>query len=583
MQAAPCYTKRMNRIHLLSDELISQIAAGEVIERPASAVKELVENSLDAGATAVSVEIEEGGLRKIRVVDNGHGMGAEDARMAFTRHATSKIASIDDLFQIRSLGFRGEALASIGSIARVSLRTRTEEERVGTLVEMDGGKLLMEEECACDTGTEVTVLSLFEHTPARKKYMKLERTEYGHIFDLLVAVSLAHPGVAFRLMRDGESVFSLAAGQSIKERVRDLFGGETANALIPVTYQQSNLMISGFVGKPELARSGKKYQFLFVNGRAVEDRLVGHAVKEAFHSLLMHEKYPWYLLNIEMDPALVDVNVHPRKWEVKFVNTQEMYRAVFGSVSHALQNNMLSPGLSGAGREAPLRGVAVIPRATAAERSFAPVQEELVSVEKSQVFEVKGLRLRPLAQIANSYIVAESEEGLVLIDQHAAHERVRYDRMMKALEKEEILKQPLLTPLSLDLGIESARLVTDYAEDFAALGFELEPFGGSTFLLRAVPQGIEKKEPERVVRELLSTLTTDYKNNAVKNVREALLTMAACRGAIKFGDSLTLMEMEALIKDMEGTENCTHCPHGRPALLSFSFDHLETLFKRKNF
>lgn len=576
MQAAPCYTKRMKRIHLLSDELISQIAAGEVIERPASAVKELVENSLDAGATAVSVEIEEGGLRKIRVVDNGCGMDSEDARMAFTRHATSKIASIDDLFQIRSLGFRGEALASIGSIARVSLRTRTEDDRVGTLVEMDGGKLLTAEECACDTGTEVLVLSLFEHTPARKKYMKLERTEYGHIFDLLVAVSLAHPGVAFRLMRDGESVFSLAAGQSIKERVRDLFGGETANALIPVTYHQSNLMIGGFVGKPELARSGKKYQFLFVNGRAVEDRLIGHAVKEAFHSLLMHEKYPWYLLNIEMDPALVDVNVHPRKWEVKFVNTQEMYRAVFGSVSHALQNNMLSPGLSGG-------FTSVIPRGPAPERSFAPVQEELVSAETSPVFEVKGLRLRPLAQIANSYIVAESEEGLVLIDQHAAHERVRYDRMMKALEKEEVLKQPLLTPLSLDLGIESARLVTDYAEDFAALGFELEPFGGSTFLLRAVPQGIEKKEPERVVRELLSTLATDYKNNAVKNVRESLLTMAACRGAIKFGDSLTVMEMEALIKDMEGTENSTHCPHGRPSLLSFSFDHLETLFKRKNF
>lgn len=573
----------MNRVHLLSDELISQIAAGEVIERPASAVKELVENSLDAGASSISIEIEEGGLRKIRVVDNGGGMSDEDAKMAFIRHATSKIVSVDDLFQIRTLGFRGEALASIGSIARASLRTRIAEERTGTLVEIDGGKLLMAEECACDLGTEITVLGLFEHTPARKKYMKLERTEYGHIFDFLVAVALAHPAVAFRLMRDGESIFSLTAGQSLKERIRDLFGGEIANALIPVTYQQSNLMISGFVGKPELARSGKKYQFLFVNGRTVEDRLIGHAVKEAFHSLLMHEKYPWYLLNVEIDPALIDVNVHPRKSEIKFVNSQEIYRAVFGAVSHALNNNMLSPVL----------GTPNLSRTPAPARSFAPIQESLASIqmefpvhgnaENQKIFEVKGLRLRPLAQIANSYIVAESEEGLVLIDQHAAHERVRYEKMMKMLAEEKSLKQPLLTPLSLDLGIESARLVTDYANDFEALGFELEPFGGSTFLLRAVPQGIEKKEPEIIVREILSSLSAELGNNAVKNVRETLLTMAACRGAIKFGDSLTLIEMEALIADMEKTENSSHCPHGRPALVALNFDQLETMFKRKNF
>lgn len=575
----------MNRIQLLSDELISQIAAGEVIERPASAVKELVENSLDAGATLVVVEILEGGLRKIRVVDNGIGMSQEDAQLAFTRHSTSKIASVEDLFSIRSLGFRGEALASIASIARVTLQTRSLEERVGTRVEVDGGRVLGIEECVCPVGTEVLVEGLFEHTPARKKFMKTDRTEYGHIFDYLILAALSHPEVGFRLLRDGEITLDLNPEQNIKERLRTLFGGDTVDALLPLTYEQSNLHIGGFVGKPELSRSSKKYQFLFVNGRAVEDRLIARAVQDAFHSLLMHEKYPWYLLDIQMDPALVDVNVHPRKWEVKFVNTQEMYRAVFGTVSHALQKNMLSPGVSIRSQEPAqepelpkIEVESLLTRIAAPERSFAPGQKTL-----PEVFEVKGLRLRPLAQIANSYIVAESEEGLALIDQHAAHERVRYEKLMTELKESSVTKQVLLTPLSLELGMDAVRLIADYADDFASLGFDLEPFGGSTYLLRSVPAGIEKKNPERVILDMLSTLGEERKTNTITAVKESLLTMVACRGAIKFGDPLTMLEMEALVREMEKTPNATHCPHGRPSLVSFSFEDLESRFKRRNF
>ena len=567
----------MNRIHLLSDELISQIAAGEVIERPASAVKELVENSIDAGATQISVEVEQGGLEKIRVVDDGVGMSAEDAALAFARHATSKIGTLDDLFQIRTLGFRGEALASIGSIARVTLKTRQAEDRVGTCVEMDGGKNLTVEPCGCDSGTEVLVLGLFSHTPARKKYMKTERTEYGHIFDLLILMALSHPAVGFRLMRDNEKIFDLPPKQNLKERVRTLFGGAVADALLPLTYEQSNLMVSGFVGKPELARSGKKYQFLFVNGRAVEDRLLSHAVKEAFHSLLMHEKFPWFLLDIELDPALVDTNVHPRKWQVKFVNSQEMYRAVFGAAQHALGNSMFSPVLKN-----------VIPETTPAFPTAASTTNELFTREilPERSFapaQIKRLALRSLAQIANSYIVAESEEGLFLIDQHAAHERVRYARLMEASEKKETTQQLLLTSLEIDLGVEGARLVADYSEDFIAFGYDLQPFGGTMYLLRAVPIGLEKKEPERMVRELVSDLSDEWKRSAVKNLRESLLTMTACRGAIKFGDALTMPEMEALIHDMEKTPNADHCPHGRPSIISFSFTDLESRFKRRNF
>lgn len=578
--AEGAYTSPMNRIHPLSEKLISQIAAGEVVERPASAVKELVENALDAGATQIGVEIDGGGLSRIRVVDNGMGMDHEDARMAFERHATSKISELEDLQSLHSLGFRGEALASIASIARVTLSTRHREARVGTLVEVDGGKEVVFEEAAGDSGADFTVYGLFQHTPARKKYMKSESTEYGHIFDLLCAVSLAHPDVGFRLKKDGAEVFDLPTGQSLKDRVRSLFGGTTAAALLPLNYEQSNLKVSGYIGKPELARSSKKYQFLFINGRSIENRLISHAVKEAFHSLLMHEKHPWYVIDVQMDPALVDVNVHPRKLEVQFVNSQEMYRVIFGAVKHALEGSLLSPILAASPvqMESLLEKVNAL-RSPMSERSFAPTQE----IAEEPLFEVKGLRLKPLAQIANSYIIAESSEGLVLIDQHAAHERVRYDRLMKALSEKQSLKQPLLTPLELDIGVDSRRLLQEFATDFEALGFEFESFGGSTFLVRSVPAGLEKKDPERVIQEILADLSNEWRQNHVKSVRESLATMTACRGAIKFGDPLTLMEMQALLSDMEQTENPTHCPHGRPSMITFSHDKLETLFKRKNF
>ncbi len=562
----------MNRIHLLSDELISQIAAGEVIERPASALKELVENSVDAGATRIAVELEEGGLQKIRVVDDGVGMSAEDARVAFMRHATSKIGSLEDLFSIRSLGFRGEALASIASIARVSLKTRNEESRVGFCVEMDAGKELSAEECACSIGTEITVLSLFHATPARKKYMKTVGTEYGHCFDTLSQIAMAHSEVGFRLMKDGELIFDLPSGQDLKERIHVLYGGTIAEALLGVRYQQSNLIISGFVGKPELSRASRKYQFLFVNGRAIESRLVGRAVEEAFHSLLMTDKYPWFAVNIEIDPAFVDVNVHPRKLEVKFVNTQEVYRAVFGAAQHALQSTMIAPVLRSEFVEVPSLEMAFAERATQ-DRRPGVIERPL---------ETRGLLFRPLAQVANCYIVAESEEGLVLIDQHAAHERVRYARLMKALEEKTPLLQPLLTPLQLDLGVESVQLLSQHLDEFLALGFEIEAFGGSTYLVRAVPDGLQKRDPERVLREVLADVERDARQKVLP-VREALATSAACRGAIKFGDALTMLEMEALLRDMAETPNYTHCPHGRPAIITWSYGKLEELFKRKNF
>lgn len=333
----------MDKIHLINDELISQIAAGEVIERPASAVKELLENSIDAGSTFIAIEIYGGGLNKIRVIDDGIGMSKNDARMAFKRHATSKISELSDLFLIKSLGFRGEALASIASISKVTMKTKFADEKTGTLFIINGNKEETFEEVAHNKGTDITVINLFEHTPVRKKYMKSEATEYGHIFDLICKIAMAHSEVGFKLSKDGEDVFLLPKNQDLRERIRSLYGSNVANALVPIFYDQANLKISGFIGKPELSRSTKKYQFLFVNGRSIESRFLSHAVREAFNSLLMHEKYPWYAIQIQIDPQFLDVNVHPRKTEIRFLNNQEVYNAVFGAVSHALNTTNVSP------------------------------------------------------------------------------------------------------------------------------------------------------------------------------------------------------------------------------------------------
>lgn len=556
----------MQKIALLSDELVSQIAAGEVIERPASALKELLENSIDAGAGKISVEIEEGGLRKIRVKDDGVGMSREDAILAFRRHATSKLKKLEDLFSIRSLGFRGEALASIASIARVVMESKEPEGRTGILIEVDGGKEIRVEESGCQNGTDISIFGLFQHTPVRKKYMKSERTEYGRIFDTIAAIALANPEISFALKNNGDEVFAFPGGQSLKERIRSLYGDQTANNLVALNFQQSNLIISGFVGKPELSRSSKKYQFLFVNGRAVEDRTVSHAVKDAFHSLLMHEKFPWFLIDMRADPATIDVNVHPRKSEVRFLNQQEVFRVVMSTVHHALEAQTLSPVLN---KTTESSGATDVNREVVFLRDRP--QQRLVEIEKPS--------MRPVAQIANSYIVAEGEEGLVLIDQHAAHERVRYERLMNNLAKVKVEKQPLLVPEELNLGADGFRVVKDHLEDFSALGFELEEFGGKTFLVRAAPVGILRRGPEKVISDFIA----DLGKNPVKNFREHLLTYTACRGAIKFGDPLSISEMEALIRDMDKTKNAGHCPHGRPSMVNLSFNELEVMFKRKNF
>ena len=568
----------MQKIVVLSEELISQIAAGEVIERPASALKELLENSIDAGADKISVEIEEGGLKKIRVSDNGSGMNADDARLCFKKHATSKIKSIEDLFCVKSLGFRGEALASIASIARVVLETN--ESRVGTLVEIDGGKEIRFEESACSKGTDISILGLFQHTPVRKKYMKQERTEYGHIFDVLSNVALSHPEISFKLKNNNEEVFDLPGRQSLKERIRSLYG-DAANSLIPINYQQSNLMLSGFVGKPELSRSSKKYQFLFVNGRPIEDRMISHAVKDAFHSLLMHEKFPWYLIDMQIDPNLIDVNVHPRKLEIRFLNQQEVFRVVMSMIHHALEANVLAPIIGQQkvefSREPESGFVPVFELNADLRPSFERQPQSIREAAPQKLIEFEKVYMRPIAQVANSYIVAESEEGLILIDQHAAHERVRYARLIENLESKKIEKQALLVPLELELGKDGYRIVKDHLADFEVLGFELEEFGGRTFLLRATPFGV--RNPDAFLNEIISDLNA----NPVKDFRETLLTYTACRGAIKFGDNLTISEMEGLIRDMEKTKHCSHCPHGRPAFVTLTFDGLETMFKRKNF
>ena len=564
-------------IQLLPDDLVSQIAAGEVIERPASALKELLENSLDAKADQIHVELEEGGLKKLRVKDNGMGIPYGQLKMAFERHATSKLQAFEDLLSLRSFGFRGEALASIASISKVVAMSRHFEDRLGQHLELSGGKMELLEDSSCEAGTDISIYGLFQHTPARKKYMKSFQTEVQHCLELLFRTALIHPQVGFTVLKDGEMVVELPKNQRLEERILSLYGKDTLKALIPVQFLQANLQIKGFVGKPELSRHSKKYQFLYINDRPIQNRLIHQAVVDAFHSLLMNEKHPWYFLDIQIDPAQVDVNVHPRKLEVRFVNSQEVFRAVRGAVLHGLESQNLSPQFG------ELREAVSEFDSGGMQMDFSLSERSETEWTQREVFEVKGSRLRPLAQLHRSYILAENPEGLVVIDQHAAHERVRYERLLKEMEENRVPMQALLSPLELDFGVAEKNLIATHLEVFKELGFELEPFGGNSFLLRSVPSDLGRRKPDKVIQEILGDLGKEMQPNHVKSLREKLVVSAACRGAVMFGDELTMVEMEALLRDMENTLHPTHCPHGRPSMLRFDFAELETLFKRRNF
>ncbi|OAS13933.1 DNA mismatch repair endonuclease MutL [Paenibacillus oryzisoli] len=696
----------MGKIQLLSEHIANQIAAGEVVERPSSVVKELVENSVDAGSTRVDVTIEEGGLTLIRVTDNGSGMALEDCELAFQRHATSKIATSKDLFSIRTLGFRGEALPSIASVSRLECVTSATDDGLGRKIIIEGGTIRAVEETAASRGTEVTVRDLFYNTPARLKYMKTIQTELGHISDYLYRLSLAHPGIAFTLKHNGNVLLQTLGNGDLLQVIAGIYGTAIAKQMLPLQVESLDYTISGFVAKPEMTRANRGGISTIVNGRYVRNFALNQALLQGYHTLLPINRFPVAALHIGMDPALVDVNVHPSKLEVRFSKEAELTALIEAEVKRLFGRQVLIPtGVKSSApkgayvqeqleltrtveppkeprspsmeldaefyrdhketeemkglpivhkeslpsqraddskwilpqiKEAPpeYRQAAPVPstspsttsasqklpfevptartvspsvngsasqRTPAASQSYAPVRDAAfrnTSIQQQRRTNEAFMdlmpsssegdapklptfpRLDPIGQMHGTYLIAQNETGLYLIDQHAAHERINYEYFYEHFGNPAEASQELLVPITLEFTPSEAGVIADKLALFEQVGVYMEAFGGNTFLVRAHPHWFPSGEEKAIVEEMCELIIADRKALDIAKLREKAAIMCSCKASIKANQSLSMLEMETLIDRLASCRNPYTCPHGRPIVVSFTTYELEKMFKR---
>jgi len=590
----------MSKIKLLTPELINQIAAGEVVERPASVVKELVENSIDAGAINITVEIENGGLNLIRIVDNGCGMTREDALKSILQHATSKISSQDDLFNIQSLGFRGEALASIAAVSEFSLVTKDEESLAGTHLEFINQEQKVND-IGCSRGTTIAAKNLFYNIPARRKYLKTAVTEFGHIVDLFLSYCLAYPQLNWKLVHHSKPVYQFQLS-SLEQRISDVLGREIADNLLPIDIRLNEIQVSGFIGKPQIARNNRKIQYLFINNRPVNEFIVAKQVKDAFGSLIPRDLYPVYILNLKIDNDRIDVNVHPRKLEVRFSEPQVIYRTIYHAVSRTLDEMDLVKNVQ---IESIKRIIPIQTSSAQTKTNFSfnqpnnyrvptvnsniNFQKEFISpttdtkpIVESTELEMGRVR-KIIGQIQNSYIVVETKEGMKIYDQHATSERIQYERIKKQWEIGTLSSQKMMIPQTVELTPAEVQIVEANQALLVRLGFELSAFGGQSYALSAVPQFLVGQDMKKVIFEVLADLEDNYVGaELIPPAVDRVFKMMSCRSAIKFGDTLSLSGMEALINDLEKLGSQYTCVHGRPCVFSLSFEELEKIFKRRN-
>ncbi len=567
-------------IKILDKDTVSQIAAGEVVERPASVVKELVENALDAGSTQVSIEVRGGGVSLVRVTDNGSGIPAGEVALAFQRYATSKIGSTSDLQSIGSLGFRGEALPSIAAVARVEVLTCDGNDSVGTFISLEGGNVTGQQNQARARGTTVTVRNLFRRVPARLKFLKSVPTENSHIANVVSQYALAFPEVGFSLSVDGKSTLRTAGRGRLLDSIVDVYGVEMAGRMLPVGKSEeawsgggvdSPVQVTGMVGSPEVGRAGRGYLSFFINRRWVSSRLLAYAVEEAYHGLLMTGRHPVVILNISLPPSEVDVNIHPAKSEVKFRNESEVFRAVQKAVRQALVAEMPVPKIEevAAAYAAPTaRGEPSWTLPMNVERPPTTPTDARTLLESLPVLRVVG-------QVLNSYIVAEGPDGLYLIDQHAAHERIRFENVRQQRAQRNMEVQGLLETVTFEVTPRQDAILKACFEELTELGFALEPFGGRTYLVRTVP-GLLAGDWPGMLRELLDTLSGEARTNW----EEKIVASIACHGAVRSGQALSDDEMRALVRQLEQTANPHTCPHGRPTIIHLSKAQLEKEFGR---
>jgi DNA mismatch repair protein MutL len=626
----------MGKIRVLSDNVANKIAAGEVVERPASVVKELIENSLDAGGTDLRIEIDGGGRRLIRVADNGSGMLRDDALLAFERHATSKLSDVKDLLSIATLGFRGEALPSIASVSRLLLETRAAEETTGAAVEIAGGKILRCDEFSRTVGTTITVRDLFFNVPARKKFLRSDQTELAHIASLATHYSLAHPKKSFQLRHGATQLLDVTPVETLQERVYQVFGNQTLEDLIDLDYLERELEVvdaddratrvfalRGFVSGPQVQKSNRNSIFLFVNGRLIRDRLLLHALSSAYHNLMPGACYPFALLFLDCDCEEVDVNVHPSKTEVRFRHGSVVHDFVRDAIRERLIASRPASGIPVLTQPQP---AADLPFSDFTQRiedqRFEPIPSAEAGVERLEDlpvftlnttaapearFEFESVRsapipdthgplvdhveeapqslnalsdLRPLGQIHDSFIIAAGRDGLWIIDQHVAHERILFEKVLRQQAQGRVERQQLLMPILLELTagqqIEYARI----ADELERAGFDSEPFGNRTIAVKGAPAGVGPADIERLVFEILEIAETELRKVSLDDLRRAMAASIACRAAIKINMRLDQTKMEWLLRELAATDCPMSCPHGRPIALRYTTRDILKSFHR---
>jgi DNA mismatch repair protein MutL len=582
----------MPSIHRLDALLVNQIAAGEVVERPASALKELLENSLDAGARAVEIELQSGGIKLIKVVDDGCGIEAHDLALALAPHATSKIATLEDLERVASLGFRGEALASIAAVAHVSLTSRTASARHAWRIEAHGGAPAPAEPASGPVGTSVEVRELYFNTPARRKFVRSEATELAHCEEALHRLALARPDVAFALRHNARAVLHLRP-QPPAQRVAAVLGEEAAAALLPLDAGAPALQLWGFVAAPAFHRATRDCQYVFVNGRSVRDRLLAHAIRQAYSDVLHHERHPAYVLFLDIEPARVDVNVHPTKSEVRFRDPQAVHRLVFHALSDVLAGTRAGTAPSQASAES---------TASAPASTWRPHQATIgLPAREAGAFydQLFGSRAASppaphaplhsdappplgfaLAQLSGVYVLAQNDAGLVIVDMHAAHERIMYEKLKEAFDGSRVPTQRLLIPATLLVSALEAASVEEHGEALRRLGFDMALSSPTTVVVRAVPAPLQDADPVALARDVLREMTQYGGTRVLTEQRDEMLATMACHAAVRAHRSLTVPEMNALLREMEATERSGQCNHGRPTWTQLSIGELDRLFMR---
>ncbi len=617
-------------IQLLPDNIANQIAAGEVIQRPSSAVKELLENAVDAGATEIKLIVNDAGKALIQVIDNGKGMSETDARMAFERHATSKIKNIEDLFRIKTMGFRGEALASIAAVAQVELKTKKSADTVGTYIEIENSAVIKQEPCAYNVGTSISMKNLFFNVPARRNFLKSNSVEMRHIVDEFIRVSMAFPNVFFSLTSNGQEVFHLEAG-NIKQRVVQILGNNYNAKLVPVKEHTDYLDVYGFIGKPDTAKKTRGDQYFFVNNRYIKSAYLNHAVNTAYDSLLPKDSFPSYVLFIDLDPEQIDINVHPTKQEIKFEDEKITYAFVQAAVKHALAQFSIAPSLDFT-LNANIQSLSAVSNPFTEEKKEAASSSNLYKtftqknqahfIEKSDknelkhwkdfydpaskkyedeqretnkekqetrngeqetIFQIANFKHQTLnfelTQLHNTYIISPTPKGFMLIHQQLAHERILYEKYSKAAHQQQTITQKSLFPVNLELGAADAVLLNELLEDVNALGYQIEPFGNNSFVIQGTPadvlQGNEKNSLELLL-EQFKHFSSDIKFSK----REKLVRCITRQNAIKAGQSLSQKEMQTLIEDLFKCQTPNTTATGNPTFMEFKEDYLDRMFTK---